>query len=117
MHRQLLSVIVHEYQIVFPDTISRLTSLFSWLNLSPLALVTFGCRLHFVDQFGRLLIVTMAPIAVIIVCFIARTIVGTVARWEEATRRRVQRRLIEIVLVIMFLTLPSVRDRRGRGID
>lgn len=106
---QLLSVIVHEYQIQFPEVVQRMASAFSWLNLSPLALVTFGCRLHFVDQFGKLLIITIVPIVVVLSCFVAHALVARSKTWELATVRRLQRRLIEVVLVIMFLTLPSVR--------
>ncbi len=50
---QLFSVIVLEYHIEFPPLVTKLVNVFSFINLSPLSLFTLGCRLAFIDQFGR----------------------------------------------------------------
>ncbi len=105
---QLFVVVVNEYDLQFPSVVRIVTSSLSFLNLSMFSVVTLGCRVSFLDQFDRLLIVTLIPICVTALLGLFHTLLRVRVWFDESTRVRWQHNLFTGVLIVMFLVLPSV---------
>ena len=105
---QLFLVVVNEYSLTFPSIVSVLSDYVSWLNLSLFSIVNLSCKVAFIDQFDRLKIVTLVPIALTAALGLMHALLRFDVLFEERKRRRWQHLLFTSVLVVMFLVLPSV---------
>ncbi len=106
-------MVVNEYSLTFPSIVRVISNWLTWLNLSLFSLVNLSCRVSFIDQFDRLLIVTLLPIGLMVLLGVLHAVLRFNVLFDERTRKRWQHALFTTVLVIMFLILPSVRLGRS----
>ncbi len=104
---QVASTIATQYEILFPNAVLVITGWFDWVNLSFFSLFRLGCKAHLFDHFDNVIIVTLVPIAIVLLNAMAYLLLKCPCV-SKTTRIRFQRIPFLVILVTCFLSYSAV---------
>ena len=117
---QLFAVLVNEYELQFPYIVKLVSDSFNFVSFNVFSFITFGCRAATIDQYGKLMLVTIVPTSLLALLFTTTLLLRleclTRRVMTSSTRSHWRSLLQTIAMAIMFLVLPTVSSEIVRSV-